>query len=295
MTLPLFGLALDRRPPESVVPLLVAMYRWSVPATLDPAAGEPAAILATAESVGRVPKGVPMALWTRSAEELTSKAGERAAAIVSDDLGVVERAGERGVLAATGNHARGRRPMSPFVRERLRRARGLPEVAILEQTDDGWRWCERPEPLDDELVGPAMACASAVACTEQPRLLEALAWAAPVVSDRAAAKPIGAAGETHLLLGGTPRKRLELARRLSSDPELASRLSWAGRRLVERRHDSAWAAIRLAELLGLRPSLPEGASARATLRMSELGTPTDAKIATRFAEATTRVAVTKVR
>ena len=295
MTLPLFGLALDRRPPESVVPLLVAMYRWSVPATLDPAAGEPAAIMATAGSVGRVPKGLPMALWTRSAEELTSKAGERAAAIVSDDLDVVERAGERGVLAATGNHARGRRPMSPFVRGRLRRGRGLPEVAILEQTDDGWRWCEQPEPLDDQLVATAMACASAVVCTEEPRLLEALAWAAPVVSDRAAAKRVGAVGETHLLLGGTPRKRLELARRLSSDPELASRLSWAGRRLVERRHDSAWAAIRLAELLGLRPSLPEGASSRATLRMSELGTPTDAKIATRFAEATARVAMTKVR
>ena len=295
MTLPLLGLALDRRPPDSLVPLLVAMYRWSVPATLDPAAGSPAAVLATAESAGRAPKGLPIALWTRSAEELSSTVGERAAAIVSDDLALVERAGERGVLAATGSHARGRRPMSPFVRERLRRARGLPEVAILERTDDGWRWCEQPEPLDDELVATAMACASAVACTEQPRLLEALAWGAPAVSDRAAAKRVGATGDTHLLLGGTPRKRLELARRLSSDPELASRLSWAGRRLIERRHDSGWAAIRLAELLALRPSLPEGASAHATLRMRQLGTPTDAKIATRFAEATARVAVTKVR
>ena len=47
MTLPLLGLALDRRPPESLVPLLVALYRWCVPATIEPGAPEPAAVMAT--------------------------------------------------------------------------------------------------------------------------------------------------------------------------------------------------------------------------------------------------------
>ncbi|HZD03156.1 MAG TPA: glycosyltransferase [Actinomycetes bacterium] len=290
MTLPLLGLALQRRPPSSLVPLLAAMYRWCVPATLDPAAGRPAAVLATAASVGRVPAELPLALWTRSAGEVASAVGGRAAAIVSDEQPVVDAAGDRGVLAASGSHARGRRPMSPFVRERLRRARGLPEVAVLEQTDDGWRWPGLPGPLEDELVATAMACASAVVVREPARLLEALAWGAPCVSERGPARQVGAVPQTHVLVSSAAPKRLQLAARLSADPELASRLSWAGRRLVERRHDAAWAAMRLAELLALRPTLPQGALASARLQLSLLGTADDASIASRFTEATARVA-----
>lgn len=295
MTLPLLGLALERRPPESLVPLLVAMYRWCVPATLDPAAGEPVAVLATAASAGRVPRGLPLALWTRSSGEATSGIGDRAAAIVSDDLEIVEAAGDRGVLAAPGTYARGRRPLSPFVRQRLRRARALPEVAVLEQTDGGWRWCGLEEPLDEGLVATAMACASAVATSEPQWLLASLAWAAPSVTDRGCAERVGAVAGTHVLVGGNVRMRLELCRRLSSDQQLAAGLSWAGRRLVERRHDTGWAAMRLAGLLGLRPSPPQSALGHVGLRLGELGTPTDARIASRFAEATARVAVTEVR
>ena len=295
MTLPLLGLCLERRPPESLVPLLVAMYRWCVPATLDPAAGTPVAILATAASAWRVPHGLPMALWTRSSEEAASGIGDRAAAIVSDDLEIVEAAGDRGVLATLGTHARGRRPLSPFVRQRLRQARDLPEVAVLEQIDDRWRWCGLEEPLEEELVATALACASAVATSEPERLLSSLAWAAPSVTDSGCAERVGAVAGTHVLVDRTVRGRLELCGRLSSDHGLASRLSWAGRRLVERRHDTGWAAMRLAELLDLRPFPPESALGQVGLQLGRLGTPTDAKIASRFAEATARVAVTKVR
>jgi hypothetical protein len=295
MTLPMLGLALERRPPSSLVPLLAAMYRWCVPATLDPAAGRPAAVLATAAVARRVPAGRPVALWTRSAEEVGSAAGDHAAAIVSDEPAVVDAAGERGVLAASGDHARNRRPLSPFVRSRLRRARGLPETAVLEQTDDGWRWSGLPERLEDDLVPTAIACASAVAVGEPVRLLEAMAWGAPCVSDRGSAEHVGAVPETHLLVDPGARSRTELAARLSADQELASRLSWAGRRLVEQRHDASRAAVRLAELLALRPSLPDGAFAPARMQLSLLGTPDDARIASRFAEATARVAVGPVR
>lgn len=295
MTLPLLGLALERRPPSSLVPLLAAMYRWCVPATLDPAAGSPAAVLATAAAARHVPAGRPMALWTRSAEEAGSAAGDHAAAIVSDEQAIVDAAGDRGVLAASGSHTRNRRPLSPFVRGRLRRARGLPETAVLEQADDGWRWSGLPDRLDDDLVATAIACASAVAVREPERLLEAMAWGAPCVSDRGSAEHVGAIPETHVLIDPSARARSELAARLSADQELASRLSWAGRRLVERRHDAARAAIRLAGLLALRPSLPDGAFASARVQLSLLGTPDDARIASRFAEATACVAVGKVR
>ena len=44
--------------------------------------------------------------------------------------------------------------------------------------------------------------------------------------------------------------------------------------------------MRLVELLGLRPTLPGGALASARLQLGLLGTPSDATIASRFAEAT---------
>jgi hypothetical protein len=285
MTLPLLALALERRPSARLTPLLAAMFRWCVPAAVDPAAGDPAAVLATVDSAGRAPQGRPLAVWAQSIEEAGSAVAARAAAIVSDDPSVVAAAGDRGVLAPSGSHAHGRRPVSPFVRERLRRARGLPEVALLEQADDGWRWPELPDPLPDDLIETAMACASAVVVGEPGWLLAALAWGAPCVSDPDAAERVGAVAETHLLVGRAPTERRRLAGRLAADPGLASRLGWAGRRLVERHHDAARSAMRLAELLGLRPSPPEIATASARLQLVLLGTPGDAKIAGRFAEA----------
>jgi len=286
MTLPQLGLALDRRPPESLVPLLVALYRWCVPSTIEPGAPEPAAVLATPASAGRVPAGRPLGLWVGSAAEAGSAAAGRAAAILSDDPAAVDAAGDRGVLAPAGNHAAGRSWVSPFVRSRLRWARGLPEVAVLEQAGDGWRWPGLADPLADDLVPTAMACASAVAVAEPGRLLEAMAWGAPCVTDPAAAASVGAEAGTHLLIGADAGGRRGQAADLAADRALASRLSWAARRLVERRHDAGRAAMRLVELLGLRPTLPDGAFASARLQLSLLGTPGDATIASRFAEAT---------
>jgi len=286
MTLPLLGLALDRRPPESLKPLLVALYRWCVPSTIEPGAPEPAAVMATLSSARRVPPGRPMALWVGSAAEAGSAEAGRAAAIVADQPATVDAAGDRGVLAPAGDHAAGRSVVSPFVRRRLRWARGLPSSAVLEQAEDGWRWPGLAGPLADDLVPTAMACASAVAVTEPGRLLEAMAWGAPCVSDPGSAERVGAEADTHLLVGDGPGQRRRLAEELAEDQALASRLSWAGRRLVERRHDAGRAAMRLVELLGLRPTLPGGALASARLQLGLLGTPSDATIASRFAEAT---------
>jgi Glycosyl transferases group 1 len=286
MTLPLLGLALERRPPESLVPLLVALYRWCVPSTIEPGAPEPAAVLATVSSAGRVPAGRPLALWAGSAAEAASPAARRAAAIVADDPAVVEAAGDRGVPAPSGDHAAGRSPVSPYVRGRVRWARGLPEVAVLERDADGWRWPGLDGPLADDLVPTAMACASAVAVDRPDRLLEAMAWGAPCVGDPASAERVGAVDGTHLLVADSPAERGRLAAALAADRSLASRLSWAGRRLVERRHDAGRAAMALVGLLGLRPTLPGGAFASARLQLGLLGTPTDATIAGRFAEAT---------
>ncbi len=283
MTLPLLGLALGRQPVDALVPLLAAASRWCQPVAMDPALAQPAAILATAERVGCLANCVRMALWTRSPDEARTEIGSRMAAVVSDVPAVVDAAGERGVFASRDSGALSGRPVAPFVRERLRRARGLSDTAILAQTAAGWRWTGHPEPLSDDLVPTAMACASAVAVSEPRRVVEALAWGSPCVCDPASARQAGALPGTHLLISEDPIERLELASRLASDRALASRLSWAGWRFVEQRHDPDRAAARLVELLQLTSADPMGAW-RLQLRL--LGMPDGDRRADRYADAT---------
>jgi hypothetical protein len=288
VTAPLLALALGRHAPGSLVPLLVAARRWCLPVALDPVAGRPSAVLAIPSCAQRVAQGVPVALWTRSIGEATSPMGVRAAAIVSDEQAIVEAAGVRGVLAPPGSPARDRHPVPPFVRERVRRARGLPDVATLEQADRGWLWTGRAEPLEEDLVPTAMACASAVVAGVPEAALEALAWGAPCVLDPATADAIGATSGTHALVGADGAERTRLAACLATDAERAARLSRAGRRLVETRHDAGWHAVRLVELLELLPPPPERALASARLQLDVLGTPADARIRTRLRVASKR-------
>ncbi|MBJ7611570.1 MAG: hypothetical protein JF924_04530 [Candidatus Dormibacteraeota bacterium] len=283
MTLPQLGLALGRRPPWSLEPLLVEASSWCRPLALDPAAGRPAAILATAAAAERLPGTPVLGLWTRAPEEAASPLGCRAAAIVSDERGIVAAAGARGVFAAGELPGRGPRPMPPFVRERLRACRGLPPVALLEQTPVGWRWAGGPEPLDEDLVATAMGCASAVVATEPRRLLEALAWGAPCVTSEEAADEVGAVVPRDLLVGRDGGERLQLATRLAGDPEQSAELSWAGRKLIERWYDAGRAALRLVDLLGLRPEAPESPVA---LELALLGTPDDGPVVARLIAAT---------
>jgi hypothetical protein len=285
MTLPLLGLALGRRPPEALVPLLVAACRWCRPVALDPAAGRPAAIVATPAEAGDFPRQVRLALWLGSAEDAATPLGRRAVAIVSDDRATVEAAGPRGIFAPPGHEARARRLMPPFLRARLRQARGLPEAALLEQTAGGWRWAGSREPLAEDLVATAMASASAVTVREPARLLEALAWGSPCVSDRDSAAAVGAVAGRDVLVAEKAGERRRLASQLAGDTERAASLSWAGRRLVERWHDAGWAALRLVDVLGLRPLPQESPLVVAALELSLLGALPESRIAARLADA----------
>src|SRR4029453_18578635 len=115
-------------------------------------------------------------------------------------------------------------------------------------------------------------CPSAAPGPDPARLLEAMAWGAPTVSDPASARRGGAVAGTHVLVGADADERRRPATELAADQALASRLSWAGRRLVEWRHDAGRAAMRLVELLGLRPPLPQDAVASGALQRGLLGT-----------------------
>ena len=192
--LPLLGLALTRRPPAAALPLLVGLHEWCLPATLDPAAGTPRAVLATAEGLHLAPPGVAVAFWAEP-EDVGSEAFRAATVVVSDNPAVVEAAGARGLTAPTGRYVGNRRPVPPFVRERLRRERGVPSDALLERHEgDGWSY-GRPgamKPLPNDLVETAMGVVAAVIVTEPGWLLRSMAWGAPTVTNAAAAAAVGA-------------------------------------------------------------------------------------------------------
>jgi hypothetical protein len=291
--LPLLGLALTRRPPEGALPLLVALHEWCLPATLDPAAGKPTAILATPEGLHLAPTGVPVALWAQ-AEDVGSEPFRLATVVVSDDPTVVAAAGARGLRAPTGRPIGHRRAMSPFVRERLRLERGLAADALLEQHGAGWRF-GRPSallPVEPDLVETAMGAAAAVIVTEPDWLLRSLAWGAPTVTDRATAAAVGAVSPEEVLIAETGSARLAAATALTRDLVEASRLSWRGYRRVEC-HDAERAAMFLVDRLALWPEAPLRPGPplpTVELALRLLGTPTDAHVRTRLADATDRLA-----
>jgi hypothetical protein len=286
--LPLLGLALTRRPPEGALPLLVALHEWCLPATLDPAAGRPTAILATPEGLHLAAAGVPIALWAQ-AEDIGSEAFRLATVVVSDDPTVVAAAGARGLRAPTGRPIGHRRPMSPFVRERLRRERGLPVNAVLQGLEDGWLF-GRPAamlPIEADLVETAMAAAAAVIVTEPDWLLRSLAWGAPTITDAATAAAVEAVAADEVLVAETSSARVQAAVGLTDDPVAAARLSWRGYRRAEC-HDAERAAMFLVDRLSLWPETPPHPApplptVELTLRL--LGTPTDAHVRTRLADA----------
>ena len=292
--LPLLGLALTRRPPAGALPLLVGLHEWCLPATLDPAAGTPRAVLATAEGLHLAPPNVRVAFWAEP-DDIGSEAFRTATVVVSDNGAVVEAAGARGLTAPTGRYVGNRRPVSPFVRERLRRERDVPADALLERHEgDGWSY-GRPgamKPLPNDLVETAMGVVAAVIVTEPGWLLRSLAWGAPTVTSAAAAAAVGAIPSREVVVAETIRARMAAATALAADPLESARLSWSGYRRAERM-DAVRAAMTLIDRLGLlplEPPRPAPPLPSVELELRLLGTPGDAHVRTRLTEAAAKLA-----
>jgi hypothetical protein len=224
-------------------------------------------------------------VWASSVDDLDDPLVEAALVVVSNVEEIVAQAGAAGLFAGTGNVGSHGVPVGPSVRARLRGARGLPDSAILEFDGDRWWWQGCDIGNDDLMVDTALGCASAVAVTGWP-VLRALAWAAPTVTDPETAALIGALEGMHVFIGKTTGQRRQVAASLAHDPVPAARLSWAGRKLVERRYDSGLVAGTLLRRLGisLAASLPGGVTMAA--RLEELGTPQSASVVGRVAMST---------
>ena len=283
--LPTLGLLAASPLPTALTPLLVAVRRWcQVLVMTHDVHIEVDAVLSWGPEAD-VRKDRPLALWADTQEDLDRPGFAAADVIVSDREVVVDAAGRRGLLAPGPEPAPAGVPIPPFVRRRLRSARGLPPNMVVEYGDGTWYPANGAVRPDRELSTTALACASA-AIALGAAVLAAMAWATPCVTDEATAIQIGALPERDLLIGATADHRYQLGLELATNAVVAAKLSWAGRTLVEQRHSPQLAGARLVRRLGLSgaTSLPNEQLLGAQL--AELGTPADAVITERVAAAT---------
>jgi len=290
MTLPVLAICTAGVPAEELLPLLGRLARWCRPCLLDlvsdrPAAGpdRPVAVLA-GDPRAAVPEGVPLAVLVRCAADLDVGCAPAAVRVLTDDEAVLAAAGVRGVWLPAGALPSGVRQVPPWVRARVRRARGLPEQPLLVLRGGVPYWQADGDP-GAEVAGPllatALAAAAAAALTGPTLPVLALAWGTPLVTDAQTGAALGADdGREVLVVDGDEHARAAAARQLAGDPQRAAALSWAGRLLAERRHDLAGTAAALARVL-----LPASPARRGHLALDALDTPAGARVRARHDDA----------
>lgn len=281
MTPPPLGLLIGAPPPPTLRELLVALHAWCRPVTADPHRVEPAARAYLCYAADRLPPArQPYAAWVGAPDEPDPGLVEDADVLLCDDPAVAARLDHRVVYVADERRLAGTAYLGPYVRRRLRRLRGLPEVVVAEAGEAGWRWPGWSEPLPTHLVGTAAGCCAAV-IARGPALLTALAWGAPTVTDAESATAVGALDDVHVVQVADSAAARGCAEELARNDRTAARLGWAGRQLVEARHDIDRAAARVARLLRLWDLDVELADVVARARLDELGTPPDATVIAR--------------
>jgi hypothetical protein len=211
--LPTLGLVVNRPPSDGFAGLVTDLARWCRPVVIGNGMAPPAAWL-SASPIDEAPSRAPLACWVDDADAIDTDAGRIAVT--------------RGRLDGLAVEC-----LSPFVRSRYRRARGLPERMVIDMAD-----------IPGDLAGTALALASAV-IVGGDRVVDALARGAPVVTDAASADAAGA-GPDDVVIGGWAE-----AEAIAADLHRAAALSANARALFDRRHDRGRAPRQVAAALGL--------------------------------------------
>ena len=289
---PTLGVRNRTSAPPGLVALLAAARRWCRIVLLTPEYLDPVdAVLATRPDL--VPPGMrPLAVWVDDPADLERAEVEGADVVLSGNADVVVGAGGRGlfvprpgVTVSVGTPVLIGTPVlvPPFVRARMREARGLPTPLVVELDDDGSVSVGLAQRVAPELAATAVALASAAIVVDGPGLIGALAWGTPCVTDGPTAEIVGAHPGREVLVAGTASGRRALATSVADEARLAARLSTAGRALVDDRHDPVRAAARLVRRLGLAPATRMPGPPSLAAELGELGTPDDAVVAERVA------------
>ena len=258
---PVVGILIDRPPTDAFVSVLAELRRWCRPLTAGNGTPEPVAWIASSPAAAAAVRE-PWAAWIESADEVD----DGAAAFLTDNAALADAVGPKAIVAG-GNIDTTKIPVvGPFVRARQRRAHAMPEQFIVEIDANGEaRAGDREIPA--HLIGSALCLASA-AVVHGERLLGALARGAPCVTDADSAANVGVIDGVHVIVADGDA--LAAANALATDEIRAAQLSAAARDFVERHHDGAAAARRIAAALQVLPASPGD---RLTYALDALGTP----------------------
>lgn len=165
-------------------------------------------------------------------------------------------------------------PVPPFVRQRIRKAHGLPERLLVRIGYPG------AAPIPERLLPTALACAAAAA-VRGPAVALALALGTPVVTDAPTADRLGARDGVHLLVRPDDSVEAALAG-LAADPELAAACSGHARSLARGRLDLDRVAVTLLAACGIpEPRPPRQPLAGLESALAALDTPPAAAPRTR--------------
>jgi hypothetical protein len=186
------------------------------------------------------------------------------AVLVTADPDVAAHIPQAALFPENGLDLRAWLPFAPVIRSRWRFRLGLPSTLIVTAHGDA------PSMVPDDLLPTAMTLASVVVAGGH-RLIEALASAAPCVTDPRSAAALGAAAGDVAV--GAPSDLERLAADVAADDGWAAALSAAGRQFVERRVDQHRPARQVARALGLVDRQGH-VTTRSTARVLDaLGTP----------------------
>jgi hypothetical protein len=286
------AVCLDRRT-DPLVRLLAELGRWCDLAVVGRSARPPAdtaALLASgpqaAARVAAGPPSRPVAVWAADPDEVNDPLLAVATAVLSNRPEILGAVGRRGLRVPEDAPVDGAGYLGSFVRERLRRAHGLPDRPLAVEDQDGWAWSERAgDRLPEHLVDTALGCCAVAVVAGPAGLRRAAAYGAPVVTDAGTADGFDARPGRDVLVCSTAGEGVDRARELAGQPVAAARLSWALHQRYRERCDAGWAAARLALRL-----LPVGGRAGDALRglqlrLAELRTPPDALVRGRLGHA----------
>ncbi|MBO0899863.1 hypothetical protein J1G42_10345 [Cellulomonas sp. zg-ZUI222] len=159
------------------------------------------------------------------------------------------------------------RPIMPFTRARIRRARGLVGPAVARHLGGTWTWDGTV--LEPEAGPTAAGLAAVVVADDDASAVLGAAWSAPVVAPRDVAERTG----LPVAASDDPEAEVE---RLLADETAAAVLARSCRRAFELEHDPDAAVVHLSDILVLRPGRPWETGYAAPL--DRLGTPPDARI-----------------
>jgi hypothetical protein len=275
---PRMGLLLGVRPPHPLVALCRELARWiSIGDARD---GQRYDVILWRPGDPAGPNAHPYIMFAED-EHAVDKYGRDARLVIATRPELVGRALQAGyharMVPAQSYGGMNAVPVAPFVRARIRAARGLNEHAVAEHADH-WLWQGQLIADIDELLDTMVGLASVVITVVPAYAVRALAWAAPLVTSPDTARLIGATDLIDCVVAADQQSRRERASKIAGDTRLAARISWHSRMLYERRHSLRACSEAVLGVIGMRGTWRPSSL---TSLLGELGTRPSAHVVRR--------------